>query len=87
MGWSLWGGGRCLQQQQKAEVGWEHKGEIFDSYSKITQTLLPECLHFYVLKHSELWKSSNNGMISIIALAALGATTPPHQVQALFPFY
>lgn len=52
------GGGQRLQQQQKAEQGGgEHEGEIFDSYSKITQTLLPECLHFYVLKHRELWKS------------------------------
>lgn len=55
--WGGAGGGSCLQQQQKAERGGEHEGEIFDSCSKITQTLLPKCLHFYVLKHSELWKS------------------------------
>lgn len=52
-----WEGGSCLQEQQKGKGGGQQEGEIFDSLSKITQTLLPKCLHFYALKHSELWKS------------------------------
>lgn len=55
-GGTWWGGG-CRQEQQKGEGGGRREGEIFDSLSKITQTLLPKCLHFYALKHSELWKS------------------------------
>lgn len=54
-GGTWWGGG-CCQEQQKGGGGGQREGEIFDSWSKITQTLLPKCLHFYALKHSELWK-------------------------------